>query len=214
MSSVFLPGSTYATYDNKKGEATREARRAQQQSPNRSNLNHCKCTRHSVLPDCRRCLAHACAQLSPMLWCLFSCARGEKGICAHVTSYGPLIVKPARLHFARTARGYPTCCPLVRFSHIREHRRCCARRAMRVHLTRCLRTLRARLQSTSGTSGGRARRARRALVRVTCAHGHGNARGDLSEFLAARTCASCWLDKSPYFSRAGKGDHVTWAQGN
>ena len=21
---------------------------------------------------------------------------------------------------------YPTCCPLVRFSHIREHRRCCA----------------------------------------------------------------------------------------
>ena len=38
-----------------------------------------------------------------------------------------------------------------------------------VHLTRCLRTLRARLQSTSaaaGTSGGRARRARRALVRV------------------------------------------------
>ena len=37
-----------------------------------------------------------------------------------------------------------------------------------VHLTRCLHTLRARLQSSfSATSGGRARRARRALVRAT-----------------------------------------------
>ena len=34
------------------------------------------------------------------------------------------------------------------------------------HLNRCLRTLRARLQSSSATSGGRARRARMALVRA------------------------------------------------
>ena len=37
-----------------------------------------------------------------------------------------------------------------------------------LHLTRCLRMLRVRLQSCfSATSGGRARRARRALVRAT-----------------------------------------------
>ena len=33
-------------------------------------------------------------------------------------------------------QAYPTCCPLVCFSHIaslREHQRCCARRAMRAH---------------------------------------------------------------------------------
>ena len=103
-------------------------------------------------------------------------------------------------HAAPQREIYPTCCPLVRFSHIREHQRCCARRAMHawrmcmvtcgelplcgsralhsnnvllnlhicaraaqnsdsrlaqitcnvppVHLTRCLRKLRARLQSS------------------------------------------------------------------
>ena len=50
----------------------------------------------------------------------------------------PRAARPSwRFAFGKTPRGrnvrqaYPTCCPLVRFSHIREHRRCCARRAMR-----------------------------------------------------------------------------------
>ena len=69
-----------------------------------------------------------------------------------------------------------------------------------VHLTRCLRTLRARLQSShsvaarEGPWSGQSSQqdcislALRAPLRP-------GTRGDLSEFLAARTCASCWLDK-------------------
>ena len=75
-----------------------------------------------------------------------------------------LIVKPARLHFARTARALA--------------RRCLACRAQR------------------GPLGvlPKAKRPRGRNVRQARPYGTLHERGDLSEFLAARTCASCWLD--------------------
>ena len=77
---------------------------------------------------------------------------------------------------------------------------------LRLHLTRCLRTLRAGLQSSSSaTSGGRARRARRALVRASCAGVAGAPEG--CRFAAAGpnnvgqwkgTSLSCACEALPY----------------
>ena len=51
-----------------------------------------------------------------------------------VAARGVQLAEPSRLILSPSRAGsYPTRCLLVRFSHIqhREHRRCCARRAMR-----------------------------------------------------------------------------------
>ena len=107
---------------------------------------------------------------------------------------------------------YPTCCPLVRFSHISKMLRATGHARMVMN----------RFASNGGSGSVRQARVQHETTQNDflnkhnccqasktafcshCARPYGTLhtrvceRGDLSEFLAARTCASCWLDKHNY----------------